>query len=187
MRKHTRLLFAAGLLAACAALPASADDEDEAVRAAVLKHADQVGKKRWAELVKDGEPIAKKYDLLDLMRVLKKRSLEYGCPGLGVGPRPGAIKPDGIEAMINHLAVRVRPADLENAKNLIRMAEVTAALASMTFHYPDHRGRKRVVWEKLSKDMHDTSLDFIAAVRGKDIATVKKAARKLQATCTACH
>jgi len=187
MRQHTRLLFAAGLLTACAAASPPPNDESEAAKAAVLKHAAQVGKKSWAELVKEAAPVARKHELFDLMGVLRKRDPEDPRSGLGVGARPGAIKPDGIDAKLIRLAGRVRPADLENAKDLIRMAEVTAALASITFHRNEPVFMKRQKWEQLCTEMHDASLDFIDAVKGKDITKVENTARILSDTCAACH
>jgi hypothetical protein len=161
----------------------------------VKKLADEVGKKDWADLSKDGEAISKKYtDLIDVMGVFKLRKTEgKGTSGIGIGKTPGAILPDGIEAKILNLSKAVRKGDLEKADDLKRMAEIAAAVAGITIHMPNEDAKKTQQdtkkWQEYSKDMHDASKELIKSLDGKSSnpAQVKAAALKLQNACTACH
>src|SRR5438270_111018 len=74
---------------------AAADDP----KAAILKLAEGQG---------DPEAIAKSGDLGDFMNLFKPRTKK----GIGVGDKPGAVIPDGIEAKLMGLNKRVDPADV---------------------------------------------------------------------------
>jgi len=189
MKKYALLMGFGVALAGAGVVSRAADDEAEAA-AAVKKVADMVGKKDWAALVKEGAPIAKKYDLLDVMSVFKKREGDKG--GLGVGPKAGAITPDGIQAKIDSMVEDgVTTKDLAHAKDLARMADISAAVASIAAKAPNDEAKKTPKdteqWEKFAKEMHDASRDFAKAVQGKDTNKVKAAATKLQGACTKCH
>jgi len=182
------LVAGVGVLSLRAAEEASAASD-------VKKLADQVGKKDWAELSREGQTVAKRLDeqkkeLLDVMTVFKPRKPD-GKGGLGVGNQPGAIKPDGIEAKILNLSKRVQPADLDKAADLKRMAEISAAVAGIATHMPNEDAKKSKEatkkWQDYSKDMHDASKDLIKSLDGKNSAQIQLAAKKLQDACTACH
>ena len=188
MKKYALLLGFGVALAGAGVVSRAADDEAEAA-AAVKKVADMVGKKDWAALVKEGAPIGKKHDLLDVMSVFKKREGDKG--GLGVGPKAGVIMPDGIQAKIDSMVEGVTTKDLAHAKDLARMADIAAAVASIAAKAPNDEAKKTPKdteqWEKFAKEMHDASREFARAVQGKDTNKVKAAATKLQGSCTKCH
>ncbi|MBI1913930.1 MAG: hypothetical protein HYS12_04225 [Planctomycetes bacterium] len=162
----------------------------------VKKLADQVGKKDWAALSREGQTIAKKLDeqkleLLDVMYLFRFRKKGPGVSGIGVGETPGAIVPDGIEAKTLKLSKVVQPADLDKAADLKRMAEISAAVAAITIHMPNDNvkqvpgGIKK--WQRISREMHDASKDLIKALDAKNLVQIKTAATKLQNSCTRCH
>jgi len=194
MTKKYAMVLGIGVALAAGVGVLSVRAVDEAPAAPdVKKLADGAGKKDWADLSKEGQKIATKYnDLLDVMSVFKLRKKEgKGVSGLGVGNQPGAIVPDGIEAKILNLSKRVQPADLGKAADLKRMAEISAAVAGIAVHMPNDDAKKTKEatkkWQDYSKDMHDASKDLIKSLDGKNPAQVKEAALKLQNACTACH
>lgn len=177
--------------------------DDNPVPATVKKLADQVGTKDWADLTKEGDAIMKKLgeqkrELNDIMYVFKLRGAAKN-PGIGIGDKPGAITPDGIEAKLNNWAkrgVKVTAKDLQHAAEFSRMAEISAAVAGIVANAPNEKARKKPAdvqkWKEYSKEMHDSSLDLIKALKSKGpmatkAAAVKAAAVTLQGTCTKCH
>src|SRR5580704_4270452 len=71
----------------------AADDEDKEVADAVRKIAKAVAANKPDEAKKEAEAlVAKTKDLGDVMNMFKARK----NGGLGIGPKPGAIMPDGI-------------------------------------------------------------------------------------------
>jgi hypothetical protein len=189
---NTVLVLSAGLLMGCSAvaLTVAAAPDNKAVASAVLKQADQVGKKDWAALCKDGESIARKYDTDQLMYLLKPRNAKKN-PGLGIGKTPGAIKPDGIEQKIQTLDKRVTAADVKHARDLERIAEITAAVASVIVHQTPEglvAGEvKARLWQEWSEEMYKASIAFRDAARTKKAAKIKAAARRLNESCMNCH
>ena len=167
--------------------------QDKAVVETIEKQADDVGKKDWAELSKQGEAVAKKHELMDIMNLMKLRNAPGKVKGMGVGKEPNKIKPDGIDAKIINMSRNPMAQALLNREqpDLIRMAQITAAIASATVHQcpvDKKMGDKDpAVWKKGMEDMHKASLEFIEALKKKDPMTVQKAAFKLRGTCTDCH
>jgi hypothetical protein len=157
----------------------------------IKKLADQVGKQKWDDLSRDGQVIGSTYSLLDVMTVFKKRKPGPGVGGIGVGDKPGANLPDGIEAKIISLSKRVSPADLNRAADLKRIAQIAAAVASVATHLPNENARATLAdtmkWQKYAREMHENSLDLIKVLDGKDPAKVKSAALKLWGSCARCH
>ncbi len=187
----TRLMILGAALVLAGGLALAADDEKPAD--VINKQADKVGKSDWETASKAGADIAKKHELLDVMNLLKLRNPAAKVQGMGVGKVPGAIKPDGIEAKIISLTkVPMIKATLEKQQaDLIRMAEITAAIASVATHQPtvtEKQGKKDPkVWKELSKDMYESSKELIKALKDKDTVAVKNTANKLNGTCTECH
>ncbi len=187
----TRLMILGAALVLAGGLALAADDEKPAD--VINKQADKVGKSDWETASKAGADIAKKHELLDVMNLLKLRNPAAKVQGMGVGKVPGAIKPDGIEAKIISLTkVPMIKATLEKQQaDLIRMAEITAAIASVATHQPtvtEKQGKKDPkVWKELSKDMYESSKELIKALKDKDPVAVKNTANKLNGTCTECH
>ena len=160
----------------------------------IKKLADQVGKKNWDELAKEGQAVAKKHDdLADIMNVFKPRSKNAKVSGIGVGDTPGAIIPDGIEQKIIRMAgtVGVTEKDLAKAAALKRMSQIAAAVAAATVHKPNDKAQKNAAsmrqWKDWSKEMHDSAQDLIKALEAKNRIQAKTAVMKLHDTCTKCH
>jgi hypothetical protein len=190
MKKYTMGLGAALVLAAGVGLLSVRAADDKGIPTDTNKLADQVAKKDWAELTKEGATIAKKYDLDKIMYQFKLRNAPKN-PGVGIGSKPGLIKPDGIEAKINNMAKRVTAGDLKYAKDLTRMTEIAAAIAGIAANVPSNKAMKTPAdiqkWKEYAKEMHDASLDLIKALKGNNPAQVKAAAMTLQGSCTKCH
>jgi hypothetical protein len=185
-----RMLLPGVLGCVAVALTVAAAPDNKTVVSAVLKQADQVGKKDWAALYKDGEGIAQKYDSDTLMYLFRPRNARK-TPGLGVGKTPGAIKPDSIEQKIWNLNKRVTAADVKQARDLERMAEITAAIASVIVHQTPPglvAGEvKAQWWREWSEEMYKASIAFRDAARTKQADKLKAAARRLNESCMNCH
>ncbi|HKB37961.1 MAG TPA: cytochrome c [Gemmataceae bacterium] len=163
----------------------------------IKKQADLVAKKSWDDLTRDGEAIAKKHSgpngLTDVMSVFKLRRMDKEAKviGIGVGDKPGAIVPDGIEAKIINLSRNATPADMTKVADLKRMTEIAAAVASVATHMPNEKARKTKEdikkWQENFKGMHEGALELIKALESKNRVQVKAAAMKLHGTCTKCH
>src|SRR5262249_21194483 len=140
MKTPTRLLVVGGMALAfgfcfvtAAAAPADGPQADIGKIADALAKGDMKAAQDQAKAVKA--------DLEDVMHTFSLRTSK----GAGVGPTPGAIKPDGIEAKLQNLTKRVMPADLKNdGAALERMAYITAAVAEIAKnHVPtEKKGEK---------------------------------------------
>jgi len=191
-KKHAMVLgIGLALLAGVGVLSLNAADDDKGANGDVKKQADEVGKKGWDELAKAGQPIAKKHELLDVMNGFKLRKPGAKIQGIGIGDKPGAITPDGIEAKIINMARRVTPADLKNEKDLSRMTDVAAAIASIAVNQSPvdaPMGAKTPAkWKELMQDMYKASRDLNDALKSKSTDNVKKAASNLNKSCNDCH
>ncbi len=165
---------------------------DQGAASDVNRMADALARKDYAALKEDAERVAKKYAYnRPLMKVFRPRTAKGG--GLGVGTKPGAIQPDGIEDKIKALARTVpSAAELEEQGDaLVRMAEVTAAVAEVTrLKCEVHQKAGRLNpkdWERWSDAMRQSSLELAEAVRTRDGTRVTALAAKLHVTCTSCH
>ena len=180
MTKKVAMVLGIGMAVAAGAGVLSLRAADAPAASDVQKLADQVGRKDWAELSREGQKIAKRLDeqqkeLLDVMTVFKP-------------PKTGE---EGIEAKILRLSKRVGKGDLEKTADLKRMAEISAAVAGIAVHMPNDDAKKTKEatrkWQDYAKDMHDASKGFIKSLDGKDPAQIKAAALKLRDACAACH
>jgi len=194
MRKKYAMVLGINLVLAAGAGVLSLRADDAPATPDIKKLADQVGKKSWDELAKEGEAVAKKYDdLLDIMHVFKPRSKDAKVSGVGVGDKPGAILPDGIEQKLIRMAGRagVTDGDMAKAPALKRMAEIAAAVAAAAVHKPNKDAQQTKddikKWQELSREMHEGSLELIKALESRNRVQAKAAAMKLQGTCTRCH
>jgi len=168
-------------------------EEARAAAAAIQKQADETTKKSWDELSGAGKDLAKKHEILDVMNLLKLRKVDAKVSGLGVGVKPGAITPDGIEAKI--ISLTKRPLDAaklgRESADIARMAEITAAVASVSVHQcpiEKKMGAKDPAdWKKWMEDMHREAVALARAARAKDAAAIKTAANKLDMSCKDCH
>ncbi len=200
MKMRGMLLAAALVLASGVSVLALADDdkdkpspETKAAAAAVQKLADDVGKKDWDTLTKAGSEVAKKNELEHVMAGFKMRRVVVktgdAVGGIGIGKVPAAITPDGIEAKISSL--RMKPLAAKEQADLIRMAEITAAIAATSTHQcpvDAKMGKKDPAkWKEWSRDMYKSSQELIKALKAKDAKDIKSAASKLTTSCNSCH
>ena len=132
--------------------------------------------------------LAKNTELEDVMHLFKPRKKK----GLGVGDKPGAIIPDGIEQQYIKLG-RDELSQAQAAKEggaLAHMGYVTAAIADFTAHKPNDKvksAQDKQDWKKWTTEMHEASMAFAEAAKSKSSAAVHKAAEKVNAACNSCH
>lgn len=195
MKKNARLLIVgAGTLALAfwflqAGTQSSAAD-DKALRETVLKMADKVGKNGIAAVKDEAKVVAKTFEELgDVMHFFSLRKSK----GLGIGPDPEAIKPDGIEKKLEDLSKQeLSKKELEEqAKHVERAAYVAAAISEIIQHrcpVEKKEGNKDPKeWAKWAQDMGKNALELAEAAKAKDANRIQKAADKLNNTCVACH
>jgi hypothetical protein len=173
--------------------------QDKPTVDSITKMADDVSKKDWAELSKDGAEAAKKHELLDVMNLFKLRrpppkpGEKAPVNGIGIGPVQGAISPDGVEAKIQSLTKKEIGQNQLNKEqpHLIRMTEITASIAATSIHQcpvDKKMGCKDPAnWKKWMEEMYKSSQDLNKAIKDKKPADIKKAATALEDTCRKCH
>jgi len=189
--------FGVALVLCCATLFTIAQDAKTAD--SIQKQADDVTKKDWKALSKQGEALAKTHDLADVMNLMRTRKLdekgniEVKTSGVGVGKEPGKIKPDGIEAKIINMKRNPMPAGVlaSQQADLIRMAEITAAIASVSVHQcvvDKKMGEKDpAMWKKWMEDMHTSAVEMVKAAKAKNAVALRDAAKKAHDSCLDCH
>jgi hypothetical protein len=197
MNRHVRAWATAAavvvgiwLVSAAGSGQAAADDaEAKQAREATLKVADLIAKKNYGAATTEAKAAAKKVDDLEkVMTTLKLRSQG----GVGVGPKPGALTPDGIEAKLINMGRRALPEkDLNTqAAALTQAADILAAVAEIAIAKgpPKVGGKKKPEdWATWSKDMRDAALGMRGAVEQKKPAEVKDWVVKLNTSCNNCH
>jgi cytochrome c556 len=134
------------------------------------------------------EEIAKKAELGDVMQAFKPRSKG----GLGVGPTPDTIKPDGIEQKFIDLGKSKRgltKADLSKQGDaLAQAAEATKAISEIAVFYVDKDGKKNPTkWKQFAGEMKTSAQELAAAAHKGDPEAIKKAVNKVNASCNDCH
>lgn len=161
-------------------------------------------KKLCAEIPKLAEAIKKKDDaqLKKLADALKKNNLDAimavcglrNLGGLGVGDKPGAIKPDGIEKKVEALAKKaLLPTQLKDeAPAIAKMAYEIAAVNELTIlHTPDKdMGQaKKKTWVESTKDLQAAALELAgaASANAPDPKAIQKAAARVDTNCQKCH
>lgn len=193
------LVLGLGLVAGSGA----ADDNEvpKELRDGIYKIADLLEKGKTDEAKKESAALTKKSgcdggkpgSCTDLMHGLAVRAKK----GFGVGTKPGAIKPDGIEAKIQILGddkKKLTPKLLENeAADIQRMAYISAAIGMITLDATPKKddGKKKASdWKKWATEMVEFGVKLGDAA-GKGKAAVPKdvqiAARNLDGSCTSCH
>jgi hypothetical protein len=195
MKKSVRLLLTAGL---CAALGTGllvvnlvhAADEDKELRDNVLKLAAMMGTNNAGANDQAARAIADKVDdiepVMDLMKPRKDG-------GIGVGAKPGAITPDGIEKKIIDMDKKPLSQAQVNQQGdaLQKMADQVAAI-SVVAQYKCPVKKKEgdkdpKDWDQWAKDMHKFALELSGAAKAKNAAGVKKAVSQLNEACNNCH
>ncbi len=170
-----------------------AADEKDQLRESVLKLADTLKDNKADDAKKQAAAIADKIDdVEELMHLMSPRRPKGKGPGIGIGNKPGAIAPDGIEQKIQALAKKpLLAAQLgKESEALERMAYIAAAIGQVANAKPpdkDDGKKKKKDWLTWSQEMHDAALELAAAVKKKDAAAIKTASGKVDAKCTSCH
>ncbi len=161
--------------------------EDKDVKATVLKIADAfeksdaAGAKKLAESLKDE-------DLEDIMHLFKPRKDK----GLGIGPKAGAVKPDGIELKVIALAMTAPPQKEldESSGDLAKAAYVAAAIAEVALtKAPEKKEKDKDPkdWRTWAEGVRQGAIELADAAKAKKPADVKKAAEKMDTSCKSCH
>jgi cytochrome c556 len=182
MRRHARLTatglaLGLGIFVLAASDTSGADDFD--VKAAVQGLVNGKG---------DAKAIASKAELGEVMHLFKLRTKK----GWGVGDKPGAITPDGIEAKIISLGKKELPkADLDKqAAALEELAKRTKAIGDVTDQFAPKSGtgeKSPKNWKKWVDEMKAGADDLAKAAKAKDAKGVKDAANKTNTACNECH
>jgi cytochrome c556 len=203
---HRQLLLLAGVLALAilgltTTAGRSADDKDKIVipkdiAEAVNKMADTVAK--GGDPKADAEALAKKYNepgqLKKIMWVFKPR-MEGGDGGFGVGSKPGAYSPDGIETYIafksNPMRGKVTAKELKDgAADFNRLADITIAMAAVSHQYTPKKkeaDKDPRDWTKFTDEMKKGAEDLKSAVKGDDSVKAKAAFGRMYSACNNCH
>lgn len=134
------------------------------------------------------EAIAKKAELGEVMHAFKPR--DKG--GLGLGPTPGAIKPDAIELKLIDLGKMKKglpKGDVaKQADAIAKAADVAKAIAEITDFYADKDGKKNPKkWKEFTDDMKKGAVELSKAAKKGDGEAIKKAANNLNKSCNDCH
>jgi cytochrome c556 len=198
MQRRT-LPVAAAVLALAAVIlgtAAAADDDPpivvpKPIRDEVNKMADAVGK--GEKIDKAAAAYAKEHEkeFKQTMWVFRPREPE-GKGGFGVGA-PGKYNPDGIEVLLlNQLGPRPKMTldPKKNGADLNRLADVTLAMAEITYFYAPTKaeGEKTPAkWKGATEDMKKAAAELKAAVKDENKADLKKAISNLSASCSRCH
>jgi soluble cytochrome b562 len=197
MKKETRVLvsgtavlsLAIGFLAAGSG--GAADDKAD-LRATLQKIADAIEKKDSDQAKKLAEDVAKNNDLEDVMHLMSKRDPAGKAKVFGVGKKPGAIQPDGIEAKVQNMGKRALPQkqiDKESA-DLTEMAYRIAAISEVAHAKPPEKEdakKKKKDWLEWSADMKKNALALAEAAQAKKPTEIKNAVANLNTTCNTCH
>lgn len=170
----------------------AADDEDlKKVCKDIPKLAEAIKKKDQAQIKKLTEAL-KKHDLDVIMGVCGLRNLG----GIGVGDKPGAIKPDGIEKKVEALGKKaLLPTQLKDeAPAIAKMAYEIAAINEVSMFHPsapekDSGQAKKKTWTDTAKDLQIAALELaVAAEAAKpDPKAIQKAASRVDNNCQTCH
>src|SRR5258708_18946584 len=184
MRVRTWMTLTAGMvlgLGVLATVGSAADDEAKEARDAVMKIAGLVEKGKMADAKKEGAGV--KSELEDVMNLMLPRK-DNGKGGVGIGAKPGAIMPDGIEKKLQDLEKTAPKAG--EAKELEKAAYIMIAIA-VASEGKVPKGKKPGPWKKYNADFEKQAQDFLAASKKGDAKGIQDAAKKLNNACISCH
>jgi hypothetical protein len=200
MNRFVRIgLFGVLALSVClltSAITRGDDDDDaadikEAAKAtdALKKLVEAIEAGKEKDIPKLADELNKKTDLKHIMWSAYKPR-EKG--GLGVGAKPGTIRPDGIEAKIISMSKKPLPANQlqKESEDLIKMAEVSKAIAEIADRnapQKDEPKKPKADWKKFNDLQKKSSKELIDAVKAKDPDKVLDATKNLYSSCTNCH
>src|SRR5262245_9214691 len=143
--------------------------ENKEVVAAVDKIAEAFKKGSKDVAKQQADALAKKTEeIIDVMDLMKPRKKS----GVGVGEKPGAINPDGIEQMLLKLGRDAPPAGTlaKEAAAYEQMGYRVAAIAEVAHaKAPGKDSGKKLKkdWISWSNDMRDAALELSAAAKAK--------------------
>jgi hypothetical protein len=147
------------------------------------------GKKDIAKAAGD---LDKTFDPPDLKHIMWAAYKPREKGGLGVGDKPGAIRPDGIEAKLINMAKKEMSEEQlkKEGPALIKMAETAKAMAEIAeLHTPKKAAPKQPIedWTKANKAQKAAANDLIDAVKANKPDKVLDATKNLYGSCTNCH
>lgn len=178
-------LLAAELWLLTATFGQADDNKLKAAQDAVAKVADLLAKNDDAGAKSAAAEARKNFDLDDIMSVFKARTKK----GVGVGPTPGAIKPDHIEALFQNM--EKRPPPQKDAPAVERSAYLSAAVALIVVEKcpvaKKEKDKDPKDWKQWSEDMRTSSLELAKALKDYKAADIKTAVKKVNESCINCH
>jgi hypothetical protein len=156
-----------------------------------LEAIDKLAKKaKDASFADDCKAAAGSLELDPVMHSFKPRARG----GFGIGPKAGLVpaNQDGIEAYLPALSKKgMSAADAgKMSEPVIEMANRVLAIAEVSDHlWPENKesAKSKKKWLELNQLMKDGSKELAEAVSSKNFAAVKKAAGKLNTSCSECH
>jgi cytochrome c556 len=169
----------------------AADEDLKKAGQEIVQLAEAIKKKDQAQIKKLTESL-KKHDLDVIMGTCGLRNLG----GIGVGDKPGVIKPDGIEKKVEALGKKaLLPSQLKDeAPAIAKMAYEIAAINELAIVHPsapekDEGQAKKKTWVDSAKDLQAAALELASAAEAKklDPQSIQKAASRVDANCQKCH
>lgn len=178
---------------------------DEDVVKIVNQFADKLesGKLTEAQIDAEAAKLAKSKaidgEVYVLMELLEKRK-PNDKGGVGIGPKAGAIQPDGLEALLINMKRRIPPVARAgaNQKHVIRGLYQLAAVNAIAAHLPVKKaksGDKLKQWQGYSKDTVKQTITLAKSLKELNdpnkataaMASAKKAGAAINASCISCH
>lgn len=170
-----------------------------AVRDVTAPFAEDAGIARAAYLFEQGDflaaqesakAFAKGKAVEELARHFRNRKHK----GLGIGPRPDEIKPDGIELMLCRMDQQPPlPNDFYDryAAELARAFYLTAAIGEGHRYHcpvPNKQGKKDPKdWDRFSVEVRDNALSLAEALKQKQYDRARVLGKQLNHSCVSCH
>jgi hypothetical protein len=161
---------------------------DKDIAETIIKIADAL-EKRDTDNAKKLAQTLKDEDIEDVMHLFKPRKDK----GLGIGPKAGAVLPDGIELKVIAMAMNELPQkELDAyAADLARAAYIAAAVAEVAKDkcpVTKKEGDKDPKdWKNWVESMQKAALELADAAKTKKPSVVKAAADKVDGACKTCH
>jgi hypothetical protein len=137
------------------------------------------------------ELVDKKLVLKAAMYVFKLRMAD-GTGGAGVGAKPGAITPDGIEAKLINLSKKAPAATAakKEGPDLEKAAQIALAMSYVAEAYAPKKkvgDKDPKDWKMYTDEMRSSAEEFAKAAKKADPKGIQDAAKNLTAACNACH
>ncbi|MFO0966281.1 MAG: hypothetical protein U0793_11950 [Gemmataceae bacterium] len=138
---------------------------------------------------KTASAIAAKLESMEYMMTAFKPRKRHG---LGVGPKPGKITPDGIELYLHSVKGGIHPAALkEQAAALEEMGRRIAAVGEIALHFDDPsfgKGNKnKKDWQARAQGLRDAGLRIAEAAARNSRDDFNAGVLAALQQCAACH